>query len=110
MTSPAITIGPDATVPAAARLMNTHHWRRLPVTGERELDRIVTALNDAGRRLAEARRRADRLARQVATAERLAAIGRVAAGVAHAGSKPGVAGGSNAQTRAAATGGSHHRR
>jgi CBS domain-containing protein len=31
MTSPAITIGPDATVPAAARLMSTHHVRRLPV-------------------------------------------------------------------------------
>ena len=31
MTSPAITIGPDATIPAAARLMNTHHFRRLPV-------------------------------------------------------------------------------
>jgi len=31
MTSPAITIGPDATIPAAARLMNTHHIRRLPV-------------------------------------------------------------------------------
>lgn len=56
---------------------------RLPITGERELDRIVTALNDAGGRLAEARRRADELARHVATAERLAAIGRVTAGVAH---------------------------
>ncbi len=32
MTAPAITIGPDATVPAAARVMNTHHIRRLPVT------------------------------------------------------------------------------
>ena len=31
MTSPAITIRPDATLPAAARLMNTHHFRRLPV-------------------------------------------------------------------------------
>ena len=31
MTQPAITIGPDATIPAAARLMNTHHIRRLPV-------------------------------------------------------------------------------
>ena len=31
MTSPAITIGPDATIPAAARLMNTHHISRLPV-------------------------------------------------------------------------------
>ena len=31
MTAPAITIGPDATIPAAARLINTHHLRRLPV-------------------------------------------------------------------------------
>jgi CBS domain-containing protein len=31
MTTPAITIGPDATIPAAARMMNTHHIRRLPV-------------------------------------------------------------------------------
>ncbi len=31
MTAPAITTGPDATIPAAARLMNTHHVRRLPV-------------------------------------------------------------------------------
>ena len=55
----------------------------LPTTGERELDQIVTALNDAGRRLGESRLRAEELARQVATAERLAAIGRIAAGVAH---------------------------
>jgi len=34
MTAPAITIGPDATIPAAARLMNTHHVRRLPVVAE----------------------------------------------------------------------------
>jgi CBS domain-containing protein len=31
MTAPAITIGPDATIPAAARQMSTHHLRRLPV-------------------------------------------------------------------------------
>ena len=31
MTSPAVTIHPDATVAAAARLMNSHHLRRLPV-------------------------------------------------------------------------------
>jgi CBS-domain-containing membrane protein len=31
MTSPAVTIGPDATIPAAARLMNTDHISRLPV-------------------------------------------------------------------------------
>ena len=35
MTAPAITIGPDATIPAAARLMNTHHIRRLPVVDEK---------------------------------------------------------------------------
>ncbi len=55
----------------------------LPPTGERELDRIVSALNDAGARLSEARRKADRLARQMAAGERLAAIGRVSAGIAH---------------------------
>lgn len=31
MTAPAITIHPDATIPAAARVMNSHHVRRLPV-------------------------------------------------------------------------------
>ena len=55
----------------------------LAPTGERELDRIVAALNDTGRRLAGAKATADALARQVAASERLAALGRVAAGVAH---------------------------
>lgn len=31
MTSPAITVRPDATIAAAARLMSAHHARRLPV-------------------------------------------------------------------------------
>ena len=34
MTAPAITISPDATIPGAARLMNTHHLRRLLVVDE----------------------------------------------------------------------------
>jgi signal transduction histidine kinase len=55
----------------------------LPMTGERELDRIVMALHQAGERLAEARRRSDRLNEQVAAAERLASIGRLAAALAH---------------------------
>ncbi len=43
MTAPAITIGADATVPAAARLMNTHHVRRLPVVdGDGRLVGVVS--------------------------------------------------------------------
>ncbi|ACL57305.1 sensor histidine kinase [Methylobacterium nodulans] len=48
----------------------------LEPTGIRELDRLVLALNAAGARLAAARQRA-------ASAERLAAVGRMASGVAH---------------------------
>jgi signal transduction histidine kinase len=50
--------------------------QQLPLTGERELDRLVHALNATGARLADERRRAG-------AAERLAAVGRVAAGLAH---------------------------
>ena len=35
MTTPAITIGPHATVPAAARLMSARHVRMLPVVDEK---------------------------------------------------------------------------
>jgi signal transduction histidine kinase len=66
--------------------LHTNEAMRLPVieaTGEKELDQIIEALNLAGRRLADTSDRAERLARQVASGERLAAIGRVAAGVAH---------------------------
>jgi signal transduction histidine kinase len=55
----------------------------IPPTGERELDRIIAALNEAGRRLAQARLRSDEMAARIAGSERLAALGRVAAGVAH---------------------------
>jgi signal transduction histidine kinase len=55
----------------------------VPRTGERELDRIIDALNDAGRRLARARQESEDMASRVARAERLAGLGRVAAGVAH---------------------------
>lgn len=49
---------------------------RLSLTGEKELDRLVQALNASGERLSEARRR-------IAGAERLAAVGRLTAGIAH---------------------------
>ena len=55
----------------------------LAPTGERELDRIVASLNMAGSRLAAAQQTAADLAIRVAQSERLAALGRVAAGVAH---------------------------
>lgn len=43
MTAPPVTIGPDATLAAAVRLMNTRHVRRLPVTGaDRQLIGIVS--------------------------------------------------------------------
>jgi signal transduction histidine kinase len=48
----------------------------LPRTGEQEFDRLVDALNSAGERLARERQRAT-------AAERLAAVGRLAAGLAH---------------------------
>jgi signal transduction histidine kinase len=66
--------------------LQSHDLAELPLlstTGERELDRIVVALNDASRRLADARKRADQLARRIAIGERLAAIGRVTAGLTH---------------------------
>ncbi len=56
---------------------------QLAFTGDPELDRVVAALNDAGQRVDEAHRRSDELAARVATAERLAALGRLAAGLAH---------------------------
>ena len=55
----------------------------LPRPGERELDRIVDALNLAGQRVAEARRDADAANARMARSERLASLGRMAAGVAH---------------------------
>jgi signal transduction histidine kinase len=49
---------------------------KLPRTGEQELDRLVDALNSTGERLSLERKRAT-------AAERLAAVGRLSAGLAH---------------------------
>ncbi len=56
---------------------------RIAPTGEVELDRIIAALNEAGQRLREAQNATQEAAGRAALAERMAALGRVAAGVAH---------------------------
>ncbi len=52
-------------------------------TGEVELDRVAAALNSARARLLAAQEEAAQSAARAASAERMAALGRVAAGVAH---------------------------
>ncbi|WP_431268040.1 sensor histidine kinase [Dankookia sp. P2] len=56
---------------------------RLAPTGQRDLDRVVQAVNGAAGRVAEAQQAAIASAARAAEAERLAGLGRVAAGVAH---------------------------
>jgi signal transduction histidine kinase len=60
----------------AAREIGRAELPTLARTGERELDRLVDALNVTGTQLRDERQRA-------ASAERLAAVGRLAAGLAH---------------------------
>jgi signal transduction histidine kinase len=55
----------------------------LQLTGQRDLDRIVAAINGAGAKALASRHRTESLQQRVAEGERLAALGRVAAGVAH---------------------------
>ena len=52
-------------------------------SGERDLDRVVDALNDAASRLAREQLRSAEMSARAAASERLAALGRVVAGVAH---------------------------
>jgi signal transduction histidine kinase len=56
---------------------------QLPKTGEPDLDRIVTALNYLNQRLTTAREQSTTLSKQLAQADRLAALGRMAAELAH---------------------------
>jgi signal transduction histidine kinase len=60
----------------AGRRTGQTDFPALPLTGERELDRLVDVLNATGALLADEHRRAT-------SAERLAAVGRLAAGLAH---------------------------
>ena len=56
---------------------------RLDPTGQRDLDRVVRAVNGAAARVAEAHRLAAAAADRAAAAERMAGLGRFAAGIAH---------------------------
>jgi signal transduction histidine kinase len=70
-------------IEGALRSAGTDGMPTVGRTGERELDQIIHALNAAGLRLGEAQRQVRAMATRTAQAERLAALGRVAAGVAH---------------------------
>lgn len=56
---------------------------QLPASGEQEMDRIIAALNDLSRRLAAAQDESLKLGTRLAQADRLAAMGRLAAVLAH---------------------------
>lgn len=55
----------------------------LQETGEKDLDRIVTALNQLSRRLTAARDETAQLSQKLARTDRLAALGRMTAALAH---------------------------
>jgi signal transduction histidine kinase len=72
-----------AAIERALRMPVAGRVPLLQATGMEDLDRIVAALNIMSQRLAQAQGEAVALAAQIATSARLAALGRVAAGVAH---------------------------
>ena len=59
------------------------HALDIALTGDAELDRIVSVLNDFSARLTKAQAEAQQAAAALAHTDRLAALGRMAAGLAH---------------------------
>jgi signal transduction histidine kinase len=72
-----------AGVERALEVSGSDAPRDIAATGLQELDRVVLALNRFGTRLDEARREAASLAAKASQLDRLTALGRVAAGLAH---------------------------
>jgi signal transduction histidine kinase len=85
-------------VTGAVILWYLHNWGRrlseleqelgesqeeLAKTGLRELDRMIVAFNHQTRRLRESQERSNELTQQLSRADRLAALGRMSAGLAH---------------------------
>ena len=56
---------------------------RIGATGERDIDRMVLAFNNSAERIDALNADSERLARELAQADRLGGLGRVAAGLAH---------------------------
>ncbi|MDR3615236.1 MAG: HAMP domain-containing sensor histidine kinase [Candidatus Obscuribacterales bacterium] len=55
----------------------------LPMTGQVELDRVVSALNQVNKQLKESQAASAQLSRELARADKLSALGRMVAGFAH---------------------------
>jgi signal transduction histidine kinase len=85
-------------VTGAVILWYLHHWGRrlsqleqqlaqspkeLTKTGLRELDRMIVAFNHQTQRLGESQEKSNQLTQQLSRADRLAALGRMSAGLAH---------------------------
>jgi signal transduction histidine kinase len=85
-------------VTGAVILWYLHHWGRrlsqleqqlgdsredLSKTGLRELDRMIVAFNHQTQRLRESQEQSNQLMQQLSRADRLAALGRMSAGLAH---------------------------
>ena len=65
------------------RLRQSDSNARLPQTGLKELDRLIEVFNHQTERLSKAQRVSKELSTELARAERLAALGRMSAGLAH---------------------------
>lgn len=65
------------------QLGTAHANAKLPTTGLKELDRLIAAFNHQTENLSEAQRASRELSVELARAERLTALGRMSAGLAH---------------------------
>ena len=72
-----------AQLTAALATYSLAHMPDIAPTGDAELDRIVSVVNDVSARLSQAQAEAQRAAAALARADRLAALGRMSAGLAH---------------------------
>jgi len=72
-----------AQLTAALAAHSLAHMPDIAPTGDAELDRIVRVVNDVSARLSQAQAEAQRAAAALARSDRLAALGRMSAGLAH---------------------------